>query len=40
MRGRFNALHQLAKQKNVPLDQEHLDEMDQLWQVVKSEETH
>lgn len=39
MRKRFNALYQLAKQKDVPLDQEHLEEMDQLWQEVKSEET-
>jgi uncharacterized protein YabN with tetrapyrrole methylase and pyrophosphatase domain len=39
MRNRFNALYQIAKQKDISLNKEHLEEMDQLWQEVKSEET-
>ncbi|MGH0053523.1 MAG: nucleoside triphosphate pyrophosphohydrolase [Sphaerochaetaceae bacterium] len=40
MRKRFNTLCQLAKQRDIPLDNDHSEEMDVLWQEIKNEETH
>ncbi|MGE4453215.1 MAG: nucleoside triphosphate pyrophosphohydrolase [Sphaerochaeta sp.] len=39
MKNRFNKLHKRALEREVPLDQDHLEEMDNLWKEVKSEET-
>lgn len=39
MQDRFNALYQLAKQRNIQLDQDHIEEMDVLWNEVKAHET-
>jgi MazG family protein len=39
MQRRFNALYSLAKQRGIQLDQDHVDEMDELWNEIKAIET-
>jgi MazG family protein len=39
MQKRFNALYRLAKERNIQLDKDHVDEMDDLWNEIKAIET-
>ncbi|AEC01844.1 nucleoside triphosphate pyrophosphohydrolase [Parasphaerochaeta coccoides] len=38
--GRFEAVARLAVERNIPLDKEHMSEMDELWEEVKVSSSH